>query len=151
MYSYYYLGWDSFVQTSIQAWNDFYVQWIRNAKNVLLISYEELRNDQLMNNLKRISKFLNFKVDQKRISCTIKYRQGKFRRNKTCYNIHGVEDKLCPKCFIENNTFNAFTKKQTIWINSAIRNVKKEIKSNGINPSLISGYENTKVFIDICK
>ena len=85
------------------------------------------------------------------MSCTIKHRQGKFHRNKTCYNISNAEDKPNSKLLIQNDSYSVFTKKQTTWINSAIRNVKKEITNSGVISSLISGYRNTKVFIDVCK
>ena len=145
-------GWDSFVQTSSKAWNDFYIQWIQNAKDILLISYEDLIDDcRLKNTLEKIAEFLDFEVHPHRIACTIKYRKGMFQRKKTCYEIEDLEYIPDSKISFTNSTLSIFTEKHRSLIDSAIRNVSNQMTNSGYSCSPISDYEDTKVYIDICK
>ena len=146
------LGWDRFVQTSSKAWNDFYIQWMKNAKDVLLISYEDLMDDcKLKDILKNISNFLDFEVSSRRLACTIKYRKGMFQRNKICYELEDLEYIPDTKLSFTKSTFSVFTEKHRSLINSAIRNVSNQMANSGYSCSPISEYVDTKVYIDICK
>ena len=114
--------------------------------------YEELENDdKLLNLMERISKFLNFEVNTERIACTIKYKQDTFRREKKCYNYDDVEDEEYAKILVKDKKFSVFGKKHNVWINSAIQNVEKEMKSKSLDYyPLLSTYKNTKISVDIC-
>ena len=146
------LGWDNFVQSSIQAWNEFYVKWIRHGKRIFFMSYEELENDDKLSNLmERISNFLNFEVNHERIACTIKYKQETFRRDKKCYKYENIEDKDHTKMLVKDSRFSVFSKKHNRWINSAIQNVEKEMKKKSLDYySILSSYKSTKISVDIC-
>ena len=145
-------GWDSFVHTSSKAWNDFYIQWIKNGKDVFLISYEELIDDsKLKDALKKIAKFLDFEVHPHRMACAIKNQKGMFQRNKTCYKIEDLEYIPDSKLSFTNSTFSVFTEKHRSLINSVIKNVSNQMANSGYSFSPISEYVDTKVYIDICK
>ena len=145
---------------SIIAWNSFYVEWIRNGQNVIIVSYEELSDDDKLEiSLKQIAKFLNFEVNMKRIACTIKYKQDTFGRKDICRvipdnwrNLVGELENTVEveELIVEGNKYSVFTKKHTAWINSAIRNVEKEMKKSNYNVPLISSYKNTQIYVDIC-
>lgn len=48
---------------------------------VLVLHYESVKSD-LVSNLRRVVRFLHLPVDQKRLECMAKYRNGFFRRLK---------------------------------------------------------------------
>ena len=125
---------------------------MKNAKDVLLISYEDLIDDCKLNDeLKKISDFLGFEVNYRRLACTIKYRKGMFQRNRTCYKLEDLEYIPDTKLSFTKSTFSVFTEKHRSLINSAIRNVSNQMANSGYSYSPVSDYEDTKVYIDICK
>merc|ERR1719400_101298 len=55
--------WDGFVSAKIQQWEQFYIKWLEEGKNVSVIVYENLKTGKLRKSMKDISKFLNQKMD----------------------------------------------------------------------------------------
>ena len=166
--------WDNFVLTSVQTWENFYLEWLKKENNILLIFYEALKNGSLHSYLSDVSKFLGITYSEQRMRCVLKYNDGRniFRRLQNCHkndllgNEHEVKklqnviqhssinQSKCTgqKCHVSNEslTLYIYTKKHFRWINSAIRNVKRAIKERDIVwPSVIQ-YEDTPVRISVC-
>ena len=49
--------WDGFVSAKIQQWEQFYIKWLEEGKNVLVVIYENLKSGLLEQNMKYISEF----------------------------------------------------------------------------------------------
>ena len=151
------LGWDSSIHSSIQLWEDFYIQWIARGTNTLVVYYESMVSDSLESRLKNITKFLNFQWNKHRLGCILK-NMGKPQLNDNClpkglFNITSEQfisySKNCGTT-TEKCTFRIYAKKHTIWINSAIRNVQGAIEIYGLEPSIMSKYKNKNVLISVC-
>ena len=61
-------GWEKFVMTAIANWKAMYLQWTQSGQQCLPIFYEELQNDTIQQ-VTRIVRFLNQTVDRLRITC----------------------------------------------------------------------------------
>lgn len=155
-----FLDWDSFVHSSVQLWEDFYIQWIKNGKDTLLIYYDELlSSDLLENTLKNITHFLHMQWNDHRVWCTFKHiNKSNLLKNSTCFPKGHLDIKS--KEFISHSTncgassvnceFNIYTKRHIIWINSAIENVQREIEKRGLDSSLMPNYKHTNISLSIC-
>ena len=154
-----FLDWDSFVHSSVQLWEDFYIQWIRNGKDTLVIYYDSLSSDLLENTLKNITRFLHLQWNDHRVRCTFKHSNNKRQKHNTCFpkghlDINSKEfmshSTNCGSTSSVNCEFNIYTKRHMIWINSAIENVQREIEKRGLDSSLMPNYKNTNVSLSIC-
>ena len=64
-------------------WEELYLTLLANKSNILIIYYEDLKDTLLRENtLKDIGRFLNFKIDDKRLECVLKHPYSKFKRKK---------------------------------------------------------------------
>lgn len=154
-----FLDWDSFVHSSVQLWEDFYIQWIRNGKDTLVIYYDSLSSDLLENTLKNITRFLHLQWNDHRVRCTFKHSNNKLKKHNTCFPKGHLDIKSkefmshstnCGSTSSVNCEFNIYTKRHMIWINSAIENVQREIEKRGLDSSLMPNYKNTNVSLSIC-
>ena len=153
-----FLDWDSFVHSSVQSWEDFYIQWIKNGKDTLVIYYDSLSIDLLENTLKNITQFLHLQWNDDRVRCTFKHINNELQKNNTCFPKGHLDIKSME--FMSHSTncgtssvnckFNIYTKRHIIWINSAIENVQREIEKRGLDSSLMSNYKNTNISLSIC-
>ena len=140
-------------------WEDFHLKWLRAGRNILLVYYEDLTAGFVDQNLKKITTFLDFEWNEQRMKCLSKHNKGKFQRKKACLD-KGHLDLKSVKLDVETNnihdganstdSFDVYTKKHVIWINSAIRKVKHEIERRGLDSTYISNYKNQNVRINIC-
>ena len=151
------LGWDSSIHSSIQLWEDFYIQWIARGTNTLVVYYESMVSDSLESRLKNITKFLNLQWNKHRLRCILKH-MGKAQLNDNCLpkgllNITSKQfisySKNC-ETTTEKCTFSIYATKHVIWINSAISNVQRAIETSGLKPSIMSKYKNKNVIISVC-
>ena len=152
-----FIGWDSFIHSSIQLWEEFYIQWIVRGTNKLVVYYDSLVSDSLENTLKTIAKFLHFQWNEHRFGCIQKH-NGNPQSNPNCLSkgLLNITSKqfisYATNCWTatENCTFNIYAKKHIIWINSAIRNVQRAIEIHGLDPSIMSKYKNKNVLVSVC-
>ena len=104
--------------------------------------------------------FLDFEWNEQRMRCLSKHNKGKFQRKKACLDKGHLDLKSVRLNVVQTNniheganstdSFDVYTKKHVIWINSAIRKVKHEIERRGLDSSYISNYKNQNVRINIC-
>jgi len=73
--------WESFVTIETSAWLGMAVNWTRSSEpdKLLVVHYEEVKTD-LESQMRKILQFLGVEVDQKRLSCLSKHRNGFFHR-----------------------------------------------------------------------
>ena len=119
------------------------MDWLTEASHIMLIYYEALLSDELESTLRNTVSFMNMTIDNNRLNCTIKHSKGSFRQKEKC--IKKEESK--PKC---NEYVNIYSKKNTIWINSKIRTVRRKVKKIGLDTSYMKSYENTIVKLKYC-
>ena len=147
--------WDRFVLSSIQRWEYFYIQWIRNGDDILFIYFEDLASRLTEIVLKKIIQFLNIQLDNDRLSCVLMHKEDIFKRetsflHKNILNTRTQNFRLSNSCVgNELHTFNRYNKMRVVWINLAIRNVKRELTKRGLDPLHLSNYENTNIKINI--
>ena len=133
--------WDNFVRSSIQDWEHFYIQWIRSKKDILVIYFEELASRLTETTLKKITQFLNLPFNGDRFNCMLKHKEDIFKQETAFLNRNNARtmpQNLRPSNFCigkELHTFNMYTKMHVVWVNSAIRNVKQELKKRGFDSS----------------
>ena len=148
--------WDRFVHSIIQHWEYFYIRWITNAKNILVIYFDDLTSGLTENALKKAIQFLNFQVHEHRLNCVLQHREDNFKEETAFLNRNVLEPRYtnfrATNTCISNelHTFNMYTKTHVVWINSAIRNIKHELKKRGFDASRLSDYENSNLKINIC-
>ena len=138
----------------IYRWEEFYVKWLKEGRQVMVVVYENLTKDMLRHHLYDILDFMNFKVDLRRIECTIKHSEGKFHRNQTCImkkvGDRGNEDYSTSDEKNNDITNDIFTNEHKLVINMAIDTVNEALVKRGFNPLPIDDYKNTKIKLKIC-
>ena len=138
-----YLDWENFVRISIQLWEQFYVEWLTNGQNILVVFYEDFtKENNLIPTIERMMKFMNFTIDTDRLNCVSKHRKGTFYQGAKCIRKNQEQG-------IENIEY-IYSKKLTRWINSAIRKVQKAIKDRGLDGTHMHTYENANVKLKYC-
>ena len=148
--------WDNFVRSSIQHWEHFYIQWIRNRKDLLVIYFEELASRFTEITLKKITTFLNIQFNKDRLNCVLRHKEDVFKQetaflDKNILHANPQHFRASNSCIgKEIHTFDMYTNMHVVWINSAIRNVKQELTKGGFDSSNLSKYENTNLRINIC-
>ena len=125
--------WDKFIHQSIQQWEDFYIQWILNEKNIFVIYPDSLVDDLRNTTLKNLANFMSFKLNELRLNCVLKQIEDTFPRKKENPETDHLD--MTPKKLITSLrnscvsnqicALDIYSKKHLIWINSSIRNVKK--------------------------
>ena len=109
----------------------------------MIVYYEDLiKPENLEPSIEKIVNFMNFTIQNERLSCVSKHRKGKFYQNGKC--IQKEQKLLC-----DGIEF-VYSKKQVKWINSAIRNVRKAMKKRGLDDSHLRTYENSNVKLNYC-
>ena len=154
-------GWDwdnSFVSREIQYWEQFYLNWIRHGKGMLVLYPDNFASDLIRNTLKKIANFMSFEWNDRRVDCALKRDRERFPQKQGSYEKTKPKRKL--KRFIaskmnscspnETYKWNIYKRKHFIWINSAIRNVKRELQNRGFDSTFISDYEMKHFMIYVC-
>ena len=104
--------------------------------------YEELKSEKLRENLIRLANFMNTTIDEQRLSCVLKYPEGKFRRTDTCF-----DPTTKPK---NSKDDRVYSDEHVILINSAIQRVSDVIKQRNFDSSITSMYKNSNFKIEYC-
>ena len=106
--------------------------------------------------MKQIIAFLNLELNERRLNCVLTHKEDIFKQetaflNKNIPDTRPQNFRVSNPC-IQNelHTFEMYTRKHVVWINSAIRNVKRELKKKGFDSSHLSNYENSNLKINIC-
>ena len=123
--------WNRFVHSAIQLWEDLYLKLMVKKRRILIIHYEDLKDTNLRRSvLEDVGRFLNRKIDDKRLECVMKQPFTRFQRkkkkcvdNKSHINNAGIDS------FFHNdsNSRDVFETKHKIWINSAIKKVQNTL------------------------
>ena len=123
--------WNRFVHSAIQLWEDLYLKLMVKKRHILIIHYEDLKDTNLRRSaLEDVGRFLNRKIDDKRLECVMKQSFTRFQRkkkkfvdNKSHINNAGID------CSFHNdsNSRDVFETKHKIWINSAIKKVQNTL------------------------
>lgn len=71
--------WPDFFMDQTRRWLGTAINWTDHSDQLLVVHYERLKEDPLPE-LRRILRFLQLPVDEKRLDCIVKYPQAKFRR-----------------------------------------------------------------------
>ncbi|XP_078682313.1 WSCD family member GA21586-like [Branchiostoma floridae x Branchiostoma belcheri] len=75
-------AWRDFVEGKSQTWSNTFLDWLKFPGPLLIVQYEKLRDD-LDNQLRRITRFLNLpEVSQERMNCVLRNSEGKFKRRR---------------------------------------------------------------------
>ena len=147
--------WDSFVHSSIQLWEKFYIKWIKHGKDLSFVYFDDLASGLTENTLKKIMKKYNIRFDENRLKCVLKHKEDIFKLetsfiNKNFLDVKTRNFKISTDCDSnETYTFNIYTRPQMLWINSAIRNVKIELRKRGYDSLHLSNYENGNIRVKI--
>ena len=136
------LDWDNFVRITIQSWEEFYLDWLIEGKDIMMVYYEKLKIDQLDSTLMDIASFLNHTIENKRLDCFIKHSRD-FERVENCIVTSEKERRNFKNKYI-------YSKKHITWINSAIRAVSIEAKTRGFDSVHLLSYQNTNLKLKYC-
>lgn len=60
--------WQDFVMDQTRHWLGTAVNWTENSKQLLVVHYEKLKEDPIPE-LRRIMKFLDLPIDERRLDC----------------------------------------------------------------------------------
>ena len=137
------LDWDKFLNTVIDLWERFYLQWILEGDRIQIVYYENLRNKNLKSTLVDIGKYLDFGIDEERLKCVKNHDEGYFHREKTCFDMD-TKPKDSTSDFVYSN-------RQISLINSAIQRVNEAIKRRGFNSFHMQSYMGTNFKLNYCK
>ena len=144
---------------SIQGWERFYIQWIRQRKNIFVLYFDSFAGSSIKSGLKELMRFLNIEWDEHRLSFMQKCKEDKVRRKKTRYSPSHLNNQTSNK-FIASSTnsctpnelysFDIYNDKQFIWMRSAIRRVKRELEKHGLHSSSLSNHKCRNLRVYIC-
>ena len=107
-----------------------------------MVYYEKLGTNQLESSLKEIASLMNHVIEHDRFKCFFKH-LNEFQRKKNCIG-HSIQEERKFK------NGNIYSRKHTIWINSAIKTVSKEAKKRGFASSHLLSYLNTNIKLNYC-
>ena len=141
--------WTGFVLSTIQLWENLYIQWIEKGMRLMLVPYENLTNNLKLKTLKDICHFLNFKLDKVRLRCVLAHKEDRFERKNKCIKDNQSQTNSQQKKNVTKNE-NIFTRSHRIWINSAIRKVYRASSKRGLATFSLSNYEDTIIKIPSC-
>jgi len=68
-----------FVKRGVEEWAGLIQTWVKKSSDLLLVQYEDLLEDP-RKELMRILNYLRVPVEEARLSCTLKFLEGPFRR-----------------------------------------------------------------------
>ena len=118
------------------------MQWIKEGSQIHIVYYEELKSEKLRKHLVDLVNFINFTIDEERLSCVLKHPVGKFRRRETCF-----DPTTNPKDSTDHHVYLA---DHVILINAAIQRVSEIIKERNFDSSIIDMYKNSNFRIEYC-
>ena len=135
-----------------RRWKQFYLQWLREGRNIMVIIYENLT--ELRPHIHDILSFLNFTTDSSRIDCTIKYSEGRFHRKEKCVTkkVMNYQHKMHSIPYSQDSKIanNIFTKDHRREINAVIDRVNRALIKRGFKPLPLYEYKNTKIKLKVC-
>ena len=142
-------------------WEEFHLKWLEEGNEIMIVIFEMLTKGLLNQTLEDVSEFLNFEFDSNRLSCTIKYSEGRFHRKEKCIRKrvptlrrnNSAKDNIIlnnNSSLYENNTNDIFTTQQKKKINLAIWNVNEAIIKRGLTPLPLSDYQSTVISLSLC-
>lgn len=107
-----------------------------------MVYYEKLRTNQLESTLMEMAAFMNHTINNDRLKCFVKHLND-FQRKKKCIG-HSIKEER------KFENINIYSRKHTIWINSAIKTVTKAAKKRGFDSSHLLSYLNTNIKLNYC-
>ena len=137
------IDWDNFVWIAIRSWEQFYLDWLTEGRELMLIYYEKLISDELKSTLVDTILSMNLTIDSERLECAIKHSEGIFPRIEKCLSKESKKQKCNENEYI-------YSRKHIMWVNAAIRKVRRKVKKRGLDTSSISKYENTNIKLKYC-
>ena len=141
--------WNDYVHSTIELWENFHTDLIKNGRNLLMVYYEDLQNISLLKKtLTNITRFLNFPQDKKRLKCVLKHTTGMFRRKKRCLKEPSDPDGID---YGKLNNTEIYTVEQKIRIDLAIQNVHSTLTKHGHMSKHTLNYRDTSVKISLCQ
>ncbi|XP_077863124.1 sialate:O-sulfotransferase 1-like [Saccoglossus kowalevskii] len=111
-------AWQSFIHRQFSRWEVFAKNWLTSNLPKLVVHYEDLE-DNLIHELRRISRFLNVTSFESRLSCVMKNTEGRFHR--TTGNTNHVR-------------INPYTPEMRDRIDDLISKTDKLLQSKGFSP-----------------
>ena len=148
-YIYYLTEWNDYVHSTIDLWENFHTELIKNGRKLLMLYYEDLQNiSSLKKILTHITRFLNFPHDKKRLKCVLKHTTGMFRRKKRCLKEPSDPDGID---YGKLNNTEIYTMEQKKRIDLAIKNVQSTLTKHGHMSKHTSSYRDTSVKISLCQ
>ena len=88
-------GLNNFVKKKLENWRNLNLDWLQNfsPSRLLVVSYSQLRTD-LRSQLLRMTAFLNLTVTEEVLNCTMKGKEGVFRRKKISQKVIVTQQNL---------------------------------------------------------
>ena len=88
-------GLNNFVNIKLAKWRDLNLDWLHNfsPSRLLVVSYSQLRTD-LRSELLRMTAFLNLTVTEEVLNCTLRGKEGVFKRKKISQNVNVTQQNL---------------------------------------------------------
>ena len=150
--------WDKFIYQTIQTWEDFYIEWIRDEKNIFVIYPDSFVHDLAKATLMDLAKFMGFEWNEKRLNCGLNTIGRTYTRRKSDpKKVHlDMETKKFIASFTKYcvpnpiYTLDIYSRKHLIWINSSIRAVKHYLEKRGLDSTYISAYKKKYFRIYLC-
>merc|ERR1719422_1845155 len=102
-----------------------------------MVYYEQLVTHQIESTLKKMASFMNHKIEKDRFKCFVKH-LNEYQHKKKCIG-HSIKEER------KFENINIYSRKHTIWINSAIQTVSKAAKKRGFHSSHLLSYLNTNI------
>ena len=65
------IDWESFIHISIQHWDNFYMWWIREGKNIFVIYPNSFFDGMAKDTLKKLAHYTNFEWNETRLNCIL--------------------------------------------------------------------------------
>ena len=118
------------------------MQWILEGDRIQIVYHETLTKQNLKSTLVDLGQYLSFTIDEERLNCVIKHREGYYRRKKACFDIN-TKPKNSTSDFVYSN-------KQITLINSAIQRVNEAIKNRKFKSSHMHSYMSTNFKLNYC-
>ena len=132
--------------------------WIREGKNIFLIYPNSFADGMAKDTLKKLARYTNYEWNETQLNCVLKEWESRHFRRKDPPKTNSFYMKSTR--FIASTTnscaqhkvlsIDIYSKKHFVWINSAIRNIKHELKERGLDTTYISRYKMENFNIHIC-
>ena len=151
-------GWNSFVKIKINSWENFYLDWLEEARDedILVLHFENLQSslldslEQIRNYINRLSPLHQSKDEgRNRMICTLKHSEGKFHRTdnpdeiedeNTQIKRHSKYKKLA-SAHNDLGDEDPFTPEQKDLIKKSIHRVSLALEMKGKKPLPLHKYQ----------